>query len=105
MKYNYSFPDFMQYAIDSGLDLREEGETLWAQTKQLPTELVKDLFFDAPHHISTFLNHTLTAVISALGQLNIPLSTIPTFHFSLLAKYKYHMGGIVCFRTPMERNC
>ena len=69
MKYIYSFPDFMQYAIDSGLDLREEGETLWAQTKPLPTELVKDLFFDAPHHISTFLNHTFTAVISALGQL------------------------------------
>ena len=69
MQYNYSFPDFMQYAIDSGLDLTEEGEILWAQTKPLPAELVKDLFFDAPHHISTFLNHTFTAVIAALGQL------------------------------------
>jgi len=69
MKYNYSFPDFMQYAIDTGLELRVEGETLWENTKPLPTELVKDLFFDAPIHISTFLNHTFTAVIAALGQL------------------------------------
>ncbi|MDA7440715.1 hypothetical protein N8823_02685 [Candidatus Pseudothioglobus singularis] len=69
MKYNYSFPDFMKYAIESGLVLREEGEVLWVQTKPLPTELVRDIFFDAPRHISTFLNHTLSAVIAALGQL------------------------------------
>ena len=69
MSYNYSFPDFLKYAQDAGSNLRVEGQIFWVNTMPIPTELVKNLFFDAPKVLSLFLNHLFTSVIASLGEL------------------------------------